>query len=239
MTRGSITNRWVGYSTANQPVSRLGFRSMAIVLEKRRRLRPEQRRELILAAAAEEFGHRGHRGARMEDIARAAGVTKAVLYDHFPSKGALHAEVVARASDHLVTAVTEAALSQEDPRERFRAALHTTFEVIAERPDVRRLLLGDRGADPPVTKASIKAQRRARNGMTSLYLYESRFLADHPDRTKRAEHISQATMGLVNSLAALGVEQDLPPAYLADLAFELLDPAMAMLAGMPVLAADA
>src|SRR4051794_32492928 len=104
MTRGSITNPRVGYSTANQPASRLRFPAMAILVEKRRRLRPEQRRELILAAAAEEFGHRGHRGARMEDIARAAGVTKAVLYDHFPSKSELHAEVVGRASDHLVTA---------------------------------------------------------------------------------------------------------------------------------------
>src|SRR4051795_4681518 len=178
---------------------------MAIAVEKRRRLRPEQRRELILAAAAEEFGHRGHRGARMEDIARAAGVTKAVLYDHFPSKSELHAEVGGRASDHLVTAVTEAAAARDYPRERFRASLRTTFEVIATRPDVRRLLLGDPGADPRVAKASLKAQRRARNGLTSLFLFEPRFLGDRPDRSKRAEHVAQATMGLVNSLAALGV----------------------------------
>src|SRR3954467_5011111 len=99
---------------------------MSHAVEPRRRLKAEQRRELIVAAAAEEFGRNGHRDARMEDIARAAGVTKAVLYDHFPSKGALNAEVVSRASDDLVAAVTEAALSQKDPREQFRAALHTT-----------------------------------------------------------------------------------------------------------------
>src|SRR3954451_2242020 len=124
-------------------------------MEKRRRLPPEQRRGLIVAAAAEEFGRNGHRAARMEDIARAAGVTKAVLYDHFPSKGALHAEVVARASDHLVTAVTEATLAQGDPRAGFRAALRTTFEVVAVRPDVLRLLLGDPGADAHAAKASL------------------------------------------------------------------------------------
>src|SRR3954466_4271019 len=99
---------------------------MPVVEEKRRRLRPEQRRGLIVAAAAEEFGRRGHRDARMEDIARAAGVTKAVLYDHFPSKGALHAEVVSGASDEMVAAVTAAALAETDPRERFRVALRTT-----------------------------------------------------------------------------------------------------------------
>ena len=211
---------------------------MATVVEKRRRLRSEERRELILKAAAEEFGRRGHRAARMEDIARAAGVTKAVLYDHFPSKSVLHAEVVSRASDDVVTAATEAVLAHDHPRERFRASLRVTFEVIAARPDVRRLLLGDPGADPRVSKASLKAQRRARNGLTSLLLYEPRFLADHPDRQKRGEHVAQATMGVINALAALGIEQRLPPDYLAELAFELLDPAMAMMAGMPVLPAD-
>jgi AcrR family transcriptional regulator len=212
---------------------------VSTVVEKRRRLPPEERRALIVAAAAEEFGQRGHRAARMEDIARAAGVTKAVLYDHFPSKGALHAEVVRRASNDLVASVSEAALAEDDPRERFRAALRRTFEVIAERPDVRTLLLGEPGADPRVGIASRKAQRSARKAMAVLYLTEPRFLAGHPDRGRRAEHIAQAGIGLVNALAALGVDERLPPAYLADLAFELLDPAMAMLAGMPVLPADA
>ena len=206
---------------------------MAITVK--RRLKPAQRRELIVAAAAEEFARRGHRAARMEDIARAAGVTKAVVYDHFPSKGALHAEVVSRASDDLMAAVAASALAEEHPRERFRAALRTTFEVIAARPDVRTLLLGAPGADPLVGKASRKAQRRARQALAALYLYEPRFLAGHPDRERRGEHIAQASMGLVNSLAALGVEQRLPPAYLAELAFELLDPAMAVMADMPVI----
>ena len=212
---------------------------MQTVVEKRRRLRPEQRRALIVAAAAEEFGHRGHRAARMEDIARAAGVTKAVLYDHFPGKRALHTEVVNRASDDLTAAVTVAALAVDDPRERYRVALRATFEIIAARPDILRTLLGDPGTDPLVAKATVKAQRRGRAGLVALFLYEPRFLAGRPDREKRAEHIAQATMGLVNALAALGIEQRLPPAYLADLAFELLDPGMAMLAGMPVLPADA
>src|SRR3954466_12172439 len=100
---------------------------MAATTEPRRRLKPEQRRELIVAAAAEEFGRNGHRAARMEDIARAAGGTKAGLYEHFPDKGALHAEVVTRANEDLVAAVATAALAEDDPRERFRAALRTSF----------------------------------------------------------------------------------------------------------------
>ncbi len=70
--------------------------------------------------------------------------------------------------------------------------------------------------------------------MAALYMSEPRWLAGHPARQERAEHIAQAGIGLVNALAALGVEQRLSPAYLAELAFELLDPAMAVMAGMPV-----
>jgi AcrR family transcriptional regulator len=207
---------------------------MTQTVERRRRLKPEQRRELIVRAAAEEFGRNGHRGARMEDIARAAGVTKAVLYDHFPDKGSLHAEVVTRANDDLVKAVATAALAEDDPRERFRAALRTSFEIIAVRPDVRTLLLGEPGAAEQVTKASLRAQRQARKAMAALYLSEPRFLGGRADREERAEHIALAVIGLINALAAIGVEKKLSPAYLADLAMQILDPGMATMAGMPV-----
>src|SRR5213079_2488784 len=102
-------------------------------------LKPEQRRALIVAAAAAEFGRRGHRDARMEDIAAAAGITKAVLYDHFPSKGALHAEVVRRASEHVTAEVVAAVVEvlDRDPETRFRTGMLKTFEVIRDRPDVR------------------------------------------------------------------------------------------------------
>src|SRR3954463_5150954 len=124
---------------------------MAATAEPKRRLKPEQRRALIVEAAAEEFGRHGHRGARMEDIARAAGVTKAVLYDHFPDKGALHAEVVTRANDDLIAAAVKATLAHHDPRDRCPPALRPSVEMIAVRPDVRTLLLGEPGAADKVT----------------------------------------------------------------------------------------
>jgi AcrR family transcriptional regulator len=195
-------------------------------LEKRRRLKPEQRRAMIVKAAADEFGRRGHRDARMEDIARAAGVTKAVLYDHFESKGELHAEVVTRASDELVAAVAAAVGSFEDadPKSRFRAGLLAGFQLSEQRPDVRTLLLGEPEADPRVARASMKAQRIARKAMAALYLSEPSFLAGHPRRQERAEHIAQGGIGAINGLAVLGVEQGLSPDELTGLAMDLLFP---------------
>ena len=195
------------------------------LLRRRRRLRPEQRRALILAAAADEFGRRGHRDARMEDIAHAAGITKAVLYDHFPSKGALHAEVVTRASDELVATVAAAVGEWEgDPESRFREGLLTSFRVIEQRPDVRTLLLGDPGADTQVAEASMRAQRIARSAMAALYLSEPRFLPGLRGRRQRAEHFAQALIGMVNGLAVLGLEQGLKPERLTELAMALVWP---------------
>ena len=197
---------------------------MATSTQKRRRLRPEQRRALIVDAAAEEFGRRGHRDARMEDIARAAGTTKAVLYDHFPSKGALHAEVVTRASEELVGTVAAAVGGSGDAKSRFRAGLLAAFRLIEQRPDVRTLLLGEPSAAREVATASVHAQRVARAAMAELYLSEPDFLAGVPHRRRRAEHIAQGGIGTINGLAVLGVEQGVSPERLTDLAMDLLWP---------------
>ena len=202
------------------------------VVEKKRRLKPEQRRALIVAAAAAEFGRRGHRDARMEDIARVAGVTKAVVYDHFDSKEALHAEVMLRASDDLVAGVTEAVLAEATPPEQFRASLRATFEIASRRPDVRALLVGQGAIEARVHKAAIRGHRTARAAVAALYLSNPDFLAGHPDRERRVQHVAQATMGAISALVALGIEQRLPPDYLAELANEVLDPGMAAMAGM-------
>jgi AcrR family transcriptional regulator len=198
----------------------------AIAKERRRRLRPEQRRALIVAAAADEFGRRGHADAHLEDIARAAGTTKAVIYDHFPDKRALHAEVVARAGQDLLVAVASAvgAVGARDARERSRAGILAAFELIARRPDVRTLLLGAPGAVPAVAAESVKQQRTARAAMAQLYLSEPSFLRGVRGRRERAEQVAQAGIGTINGLAVLGVEQGLSPERLTDLAMEVLWP---------------
>jgi AcrR family transcriptional regulator len=190
----------------------------------RRRLKPEQRRALIVEAAREEFGRRGHRDARLEDIARRAGTTKAVIYDHFPGKAALHAEVLRRANEDLVAATVAAASQPGEPEDRFRAGMLAGFRVIAERPDVRTLLLGEPGADPKLARTSVRAQRGARKAMAALYLADPAFLAGRRDRERRAEQVAQAGIGVINALAALGIQQKLSPEELTDLGMDVLWP---------------
>src|SRR6476469_8330062 len=58
------------------------------------RLPAEQRRTQLLGVAVEIFAERGFHATSMDDIAEAAGVTKPVLYQHFPSKRALYRELL-------------------------------------------------------------------------------------------------------------------------------------------------
>jgi AcrR family transcriptional regulator len=55
---------------------------------------PEERPRQILDAALEVFGERGLAGARLDDIARRAGVSKGTIYLYFPNKEELFREVV-------------------------------------------------------------------------------------------------------------------------------------------------
>jgi len=57
------------------------------------RLSAEERRQSILAAAVPLFAQRGFKGTTTKEIARAAEVSEALLYRHFPNKETLYREI--------------------------------------------------------------------------------------------------------------------------------------------------
>src|SRR5215212_758517 len=56
--------------------------------------RSAARREAILAAALDEFSAQGFAAARLDDVARRAGVAKGTIYVHFRDKEALFQEII-------------------------------------------------------------------------------------------------------------------------------------------------
>ena len=67
---------------------------MSAAVEPRWRRQPEARPGQIIEAALEVFGECGVAAARLEDIGRLAGVSKATIYLYFPNKVALFREVI-------------------------------------------------------------------------------------------------------------------------------------------------
>jgi AcrR family transcriptional regulator len=101
------------------------------------------RREAILAAALDEFAARGFEGARLDDVARRAGVAKGTIYLHFRDKEALFQEIV-RAEISPIISVVEHAPDLQIPARVLIEQLVQKFvqEVLGtRRRDIIRLMI--------------------------------------------------------------------------------------------------
>ncbi len=117
--------------------------------------RADARPEEILEAALAEFDERGFEAARMEDIAKAAGISKAAIYLYFPSKMALlEALIEAKVAPLAAQAQKLAAAGQADPLNALKlfatvaAARMADPKVIA----VPRLVIGISGRFPEIAE---------------------------------------------------------------------------------------
>jgi AcrR family transcriptional regulator len=134
----------------------------------RKRLTAEQRRARILAAATRLFARKGFDSASMNGIATAAGVTKPVLYDHFPSKDALFETLLRQVRDDLLArgrAIGRSPLSDEA---RFRAAVDAFFEFVEMQPDAAKILLIVPQGNPVTAKLSRTIQEGATAAISRL-----------------------------------------------------------------------
>lgn len=104
------------------------------------RLPREVRREQLLVAAQEVFVAQGYHAAAMDDIAEHAGVSKPVLYQHFPGKLELYLALLEQHCDELVDKVRTALASTTDNKQRVAGTFHAFFEFVAGEGEAFRLV---------------------------------------------------------------------------------------------------
>lgn len=114
---------------------------------------------MIVEAALAEFAQRGYEAASVGRIAAAAGVTRTVLYDHFPSKRALFAELLRTQSEEMLGYMGAALRSTGTTEHRWRATFDAFFAFVEERPLGWRLLFP---AHPPQDSDAEAEYRRSR-----------------------------------------------------------------------------
>jgi AcrR family transcriptional regulator len=107
-----------------------------------RRLPAARRREQLVDVALQLFGAQSYYATSMDDIAERAGVTKPVLYQHFPSKSQLYLELIQTVGEELLVAVSSSATAESQPRARVLAGFVAYFRFVAGRTDAFRLLFG-------------------------------------------------------------------------------------------------
>jgi TetR/AcrR family transcriptional regulator len=107
----------------------------------------EATRRRISAAAAEVFAEHGFAGAGVDEIARRAGVNKAMLYYHVGDKAALYASVLMEHMGKVLAGVSEAIAASDDPRVRLRAIQGVFARVFKQAPHFPKLMLREIAAD--------------------------------------------------------------------------------------------
>jgi AcrR family transcriptional regulator len=127
-----------------QPKPRRAAESATNPARAARTQRQSKRREAILTAALEEFSSRGFAAARLDDVARRAGVAKGTIYLYFRDKESLFQELVRTMIGPIVGAL-EAALA-DLPARAVAEAIAEMFvrEVFGtRRKDVIRLIIAE------------------------------------------------------------------------------------------------
>src|ERR687885_1091366 len=113
------------------------------------------RRAQLLDAALEVFVAQGYHAAAMDDIAVRAGVTKPVLYRHFPGKLDLYLALLEQASDRIIDATREALASTADNKQRVAATMRVFFAYVSDARGAFRLVFESDLTNEPAVRAQV------------------------------------------------------------------------------------
>ncbi len=97
------------------------------------------------------FVEQGYHAASMDEIADHAGVSKPVLYQHFPGKLDLYLALLAESCDEVIASVRTALASTTDNQRRVAATIQLWFDYVADQQAAFRLVFeSDLTNDPEV-----------------------------------------------------------------------------------------
>lgn len=99
-----------------------------------------ERRAQLLEAAQSVFVDKGYHASGMEDIAERAGVSKPVLYQHFPGKLELYLALVDKHTAALVELVEAALNESDDHKDRTYASIRAFFDFVAREDEPFRIV---------------------------------------------------------------------------------------------------
>ncbi len=181
--------------------------SSAPELSRGARMPRSARRKQLLAAAQEVFVANGYHAAAMDDIAERAGVSKPVLYQHFPGKLDLYLALIDTQAEALSQAVVDALEGTDDNSERVHRVLTAYFEFV-DRDDhggaFRLIFETDLGNEP-----SVRERVEGVSQMTMKAVAETVAADTGLDRA-RAELLSTALTGAAQVAARWWLAADKP-----------------------------
>jgi AcrR family transcriptional regulator len=133
------------------------------------RLPRRARRNQLLGAAQEVFVAQGYHSAAMDDIAERAGVSKPVLYQHFPGKLDLYLALLDQHCEALLQAVRDALASTTDNKQRVAATMDAYFAYVEDEGGAFRLVFeSDLTNEPAVRERVDRVSRECAEAVSEV-----------------------------------------------------------------------
>ena len=154
------------------------------------------RRRQLLDAAMEVFVARGYHAAAMDEIADRAGVSKPVLYQHFPGKLELYLALLDQSVDELVETVRNALRSTTENKQRVAATFSAYFEYVESEGQAYRLVFESDLSNEAAVRDRLERGQRECADMISPMIRQDAGLDD-----AEAHLVSVAMVGLAQVTA--------------------------------------
>ncbi len=153
------------------------------------------------------FVSQGYHAAAMDEIAERAGVSKPVLYQHFPSKLELYLALLDESVDTLLEAVHDALRSNPDPKQRVAATFGAYFEYVGGEGQAYRLVFESDLSNEPAVRDRLDRAQRECAAIVSQTIREDAGLSDD-----EAHLLSVGMVGMAQVTARywLGKRDDIP-----------------------------
>src|SRR5215470_19395412 len=167
------------------------------------RLPKPARRRQLLTAAQEVFVAQGYHAAAMDEIAERAGVSKPVLYQHFPGKLELYLALLDESVEELVGLVRDALSSTTDNKQRVPATFRAFFDFVGGTGEAFRLVFESDLSNEPEVRARLNRTTRAVADMISQFIREDAGLSD-----EEAHLLGMALVGMAQVSARYWLSTD-------------------------------
>ena len=168
----------------------------------KKRMRGPERRAQLLTVARSVFARDGYHGVTMDDVAAEAGITKPILYDHFPSKRELYLALLEADLTELRERVHSALQDSTGNRERIRGSIGAYVNFVDEHAEGFQLLMQE----------AIGAEREFRDMIATFRDGVMSEVADVIARESKgrvprdeAEIVAQALIGMTETVAQQGI----------------------------------
>ena len=165
----------------------------------RRRISGGERRESILALTSRAFAERGYDGVRTAELAKSAGVSEALIYQHFRTKAELYRAAVDRSADILEDRLQKAAGDGNTVEDRLASVVDAFLEFVSDRSNAWRVL-ALHVSDPELADYQRSLRARATDALAGLLAADARTARNGLTRAQ-LEQLSEVIVGGAEALA--------------------------------------